>query len=136
MGEEGRPVLGEETFKRSQIVPKEATVKTGKGRIAPEAGVTSAGVLPTERPSPLAPGATLKGKAKKEAPKPTEVPPPVEKGIPPTLTPPPAEKPQIPTKAPLPDAQMDAIRTQGKETGGLGTAMIQRIVTNMGEKIS
>ena len=31
---------------------------------------------------------------------------------------------------------MDTIRTQGKETGGLGIAMVQRIMSNWGERVS
>lgn len=123
MDENGKPILGDKTFKRSQIVPKEATVKTGKGRIAPEVGVTSAGVLPTERPSPLAPGAKITPTAR-------EVTPPL------VPTPSLPEKPALPSQAPLPQDQMDALRTQGRETGGLGIGMVQRIITNLGEKIS
>jgi hypothetical protein len=129
MDENGKPILGDKTFKRSQIVPKEATVKTGKGRIAPEVGVTSAGVLPTERPSPPAPGAKIT---------------PTAREVTSTLAPTPVlpEKPALPVKAPLPAPQMEAIRNYGEEmsqTGqpaGLGIAMVQRIIGSMGEKVT
>lgn len=116
METDGRPILGDKSYKRSQIVPKGATVETGKGRISPEAGITSAGVLPTERPSMPAPGAKI----------PT----------PPIPTPIPGEKPSLPAQVPLPQDQMDAIRTEGKYLGGLGIALIQRVANAMGNKIN
>lgn len=59
----------------------------------------------------------------------------IGKVAPPAPTPILPEKPPLAAQMPLPQAQMDAIRAQGREMGGLGIATVQRIVTNLGEKI-
>lgn len=130
VGPDGRPILGEKTYKRSQIVPKEATVKTGKGIIAPEAGASSAGALPTERPSAPAPGAKLPPPIQETGPTARE------KAPAPASTLAQGEKPLPPSEPPLPQAQMDAIRAGGRQSGGVGMALVQRIVSGMGEKVS